>query len=72
MEKMEADDLEGRYLVASEVRNNLVAAAQNINGAQRYLANVTFPYCTPDEVETLNKVCLLQDVSLNVSDETRV
>ncbi len=48
-------DLEGRYAIASEVRNNLVASAQNINGAQRYLANVTFPYCTPEEVATLNK-----------------
>ena len=31
-------------------RNNLVAAAQNIQGAQRYLANVEFPYCSPSEV----------------------
>ena len=31
-------------------RNNLVAAAQNIQGAQRYLTNVEFPYCSPSEV----------------------
>ncbi len=41
--------------MASEVRNNLVAAAQNITGAQRYLSNVEFPYCAPAEVDTLNK-----------------
>ena len=33
-----------------------MAASQNISGAQRYLANVQFPYCAPPEVETLNKV----------------
>lgn len=52
-------DLEGRYAVAAETRNNLVAASQNISGAQRYLANVQFPYCAPPEVETLNKVCCI-------------
>ena len=41
--------------MASIARNNLVAAAQNIQGAQRYLSNVQFPYCTPAEVTTLNK-----------------
>lgn len=51
-------DLEGRYALASETRNNLVAAAQNINGAQRYLSNVQFPYCAPPEVDTLNKASL--------------
>lgn len=49
-------DLEIRYSVAAETRNNLVAAGQNINGAQRYLDNVNFPYCAPGEVDTLNKV----------------
>ena len=41
--------------MASIARNNLVAAAQNIQGAQRYLSNVEFPYCAPSEVTTLNK-----------------
>ena len=44
-----------RYGVASIARNNLVAATQNIQGAQRYLSNVEFPYCAPSEVTTLNK-----------------
>ncbi|XP_069944229.1 uncharacterized protein synr isoform X2 [Cherax quadricarinatus] len=48
-------DLEIRYSVAAETRNNLVAASQNIQGAQRYLDNVNFPYCAPSEVDTLNK-----------------
>ncbi|XP_042219823.1 uncharacterized protein LOC121864729, partial [Homarus americanus] len=48
-------DLEIRYSVAAETRNNLVAAGQNIHGAQRYLDNVNFPYCAPGEVDTLNK-----------------
>ncbi|CAG0901527.1 unnamed protein product [Cyprideis torosa] len=48
-------ELEVRYSLASETRNNLIAATQNISGAQRYLENVQFPYCTPAEVDTLNK-----------------
>ena len=48
--------LDQRYEVAVEVRNNLVAASQNIQGAQNYLSNVKFPYCAPPEVDTLNKV----------------
>ena len=43
---------EFRYSIAMIARNNLVAAAQNITGAQRYLSNVEFPYCAPSEVET--------------------
>ena len=42
--------LEERYSIAMIARNNLVASAQNITGAQRYLTNVEFPYCTPSEV----------------------
>ena len=53
-------DLEQRYAVAVETRNNLVAAAQNIQGAQRYLTNVQLPYCAPPEVATLNKVCIFR------------
>ena len=48
--------LDQRYEVAVEVRNNLVAASQNIQGAQNYLSSVKFPYCAPPEVDTLNKV----------------
>ena len=44
--------LEERYSLAMIARNNLVAAGQNITGAQRYLTNVEFPYCTPSEVSS--------------------
>merc|ERR550532_1571160 len=52
---IEDTKLEERYSIAMIARNNLVASAQNITGAQRYLTNVEFPYCTPAEVATLNK-----------------
>ncbi|XP_033107396.1 uncharacterized protein LOC117109247 [Anneissia japonica] len=42
------------YQFAAETRNNLVAASQNIMSAQRYLNNIKFPYCTPEEITTLN------------------
>ncbi|XP_071492933.1 uncharacterized protein [Diadema antillarum] len=44
-----------RYQFAAEARNNFVAASQNITTAQRYLNTITFPYCTHDEMATLNK-----------------
>ncbi|XP_076336160.1 uncharacterized protein LOC143239181 [Tachypleus tridentatus] len=49
------DDLEQKYTCAVESRNNIVAATQNLQGAHRYLCDVVFPYCTQEEVETLNK-----------------
>merc|ERR550532_3517623 len=52
---IDASRLEEKYSMAMIARNNLVAAAQNIQGAQRYLSNVEFPYCSPSEVATLNK-----------------
>ena len=44
-----------RYQFAAEARNNLVASSQNITTAQQNLNTIKFPYCTPDEMETLNK-----------------
>lgn len=44
-----------RYQFAAEARNNFVAAAQNITTAQQYLNTIKFPYCTPDEIDTMNK-----------------
>ena len=41
--------------MATEVRNNLIAANQNITSAQRYLHTIQFPYCTAEEMATLNK-----------------
>lgn len=45
------------YQVATEVRNNVIAASQNLGSTQQYLCHITFPYCKPDEVETLEKAC---------------
>ncbi|KAH6931385.1 hypothetical protein HPB50_024005 [Hyalomma asiaticum] len=45
-----------RYYCAAETRNNLSAALQNLQGAQRYLKNIEFPYCNPSEIETVYKV----------------
>eukprot|EP00093_Oithona_nana_P004899 04899.XXX_84641_87361_1 [CDS] Oithona nana genome sequencing. len=55
IDEIDPGALEDRYAVAAETRNNLVAASQNIQGAQRYLSNIQFPYCAPSEVDTLNK-----------------
>ncbi|XP_052215360.1 uncharacterized protein LOC127834460 isoform X1 [Dreissena polymorpha] len=44
-----------RYNITTEVRNNLVAAIQNMQSTQRYLETIEFPYCKPQEVETLTK-----------------
>ncbi|CAL1261293.1 unnamed protein product [Larinioides sclopetarius] len=49
------NDMEQRYYLAAETRNNLVAASQNLQGAHGFLPNITFPYCAEDEVDTLNK-----------------
>ncbi|CAN7980415.1 unnamed protein product [Ixodes pacificus] len=44
-----------RYYCVKETRNNLSAALQNLQGSQRYLHNIDFPYCTPSEIETVYK-----------------
>ena len=41
--------------MATEARNNLVAAAQNITSAQKYLNTIQFPYCKPEEIDTLTR-----------------
>ena len=48
-------DNEDRYACVAEARDNMVAASHNIQCAQRYLPNISLPYCAPDEIETLNK-----------------
>ncbi|XP_067942320.1 axoneme-associated protein mst101(2)-like isoform X2 [Watersipora subatra] len=52
---MNPADQQGRYVVATEARNNIVAAAQNITSAKRYLNTIEFPYCKPAEVAVLEK-----------------
>ncbi|XP_056002664.1 uncharacterized protein LOC125661515 [Ostrea edulis] len=44
-----------KYAIATEVRNNQIAAIQNLRSCQTYLDNIDFPYCKPTEVQTLEK-----------------
>jgi hypothetical protein len=41
---------------ATEVRNNLIAAYQNLVNTKAYLKNVTFPYCTDDDLKSLQNL----------------
>ena len=43
--------------MATDVRNHVIAAGQNVTSAQRYLNNIKFPYCEPAEIQTLNRAC---------------
>lgn len=62
-------DLQSKYFVATEARNNLIAAAQNITSAQRYLNNIKFPYCEPAEILTLGRAC--QNVYIDMQTNER-
>ena len=42
-----------RAIYATEVRNNLVAANQNLQNTRTYLKNIELPYCTEDDLKTL-------------------
>lgn len=42
-----------KVIPATEVRNNLVAAYQNLVNTKSYLKNVTFPYCTENDLKSL-------------------
>ena len=44
-----------KYVLATEARNNLVAASQNLKSWQKYLSNVSCPYVKPQEVVTLDR-----------------
>lgn len=55
IQNLRADNTQLRYTVATEARNSLVAAHQNICSAQRYLASIQFPYCKPGELDTLQR-----------------
>ena len=49
------EESEKRYEMASTTRDFLLEAVGNLANAQRYLPNITFPYCTPEELETLDQ-----------------
>lgn len=42
-----------KVIFATEVRNNLVAANQNLINTKTYLKNIDFPYCTQEDLKTL-------------------
>ncbi|CAF0828677.1 unnamed protein product [Brachionus calyciflorus] len=42
-----------KVIFATEVRNNLVAANQNLVNTRTYLKNITLPYCTDEDLKTL-------------------
>ncbi|XP_074593033.1 BH3-only protein sayonara isoform X1 [Brevipalpus obovatus] len=59
---------ESRYERVAEIRNKLSEGSQNLRSAQRYLPNITFPYCTPDEVETLEKAISYIFTDMQIKD----
>lgn len=58
-----------RYKVATEVRNNNIAAIQNVNSTQRFLNTIEFPYCKPSEMETLTRATT--NIYTDMQDPTR-
>jgi len=42
-----------KVISATEVRNNLVAAYQNLLNTKSYLKNIDFPYCNDTDLKTL-------------------
>ncbi|XP_054162260.1 uncharacterized protein LOC128960213 [Oppia nitens] len=61
-------DNEQRYNCVAETRDNLVSATQNLIGAQRYLPNISLPYCAPDEIDTINKAISYIFTDMQTSD----
>jgi hypothetical protein len=42
-----------KVILATEVRNNLVASNQNLKNTKMYLKNVNLPYCTDEDLNSL-------------------
>ena len=43
-------------ILATEVRNNLVASNQNLMNTKSYLKNVNLPYCTDEDLRSLQSL----------------
>ncbi|KAK7475332.1 hypothetical protein BaRGS_00033408, partial [Batillaria attramentaria] len=69
LQKVQANNVQAKYFMATEARNNLIAAAQNITSAQRYLNNIKFPYCEPSEIKTLERAC--QNIYIDMQSTER-
>ncbi|VDK56326.1 unnamed protein product [Anisakis simplex] len=55
LEQMDPSNTRMRYFAAAEARNNFIAAAQNVQSCRVYLGKVQFPYCTEEEMSTMNE-----------------
>ena len=42
-----------KFIPATEVRNNLIAADHNLSNTKAFLKNITFPYCTDEDLKSL-------------------
>ena len=42
-----------KVIPATKVRNNLIAANQNLVNTRSYLKNITFPYCNEEYLRSL-------------------
>ncbi|KAK3597898.1 hypothetical protein CHS0354_042235 [Potamilus streckersoni] len=69
LDALKEKDGQQKYIIATEVRNNLVAAGQNLANCQRYLSNIEFPYCKPPEIDTLNKAA--NNIYVDVKEDSR-
>ncbi|XP_060574309.1 uncharacterized protein LOC132732000 isoform X2 [Ruditapes philippinarum] len=55
LDRIPPQQMQVKYTAATETRNNLIAAVQNVQSTQRYLNTIQFPYCQPCEMETLSR-----------------
>jgi hypothetical protein len=44
------------HFIKKKVRNNLVATNQNLINTRAYLKNIDLPYCTEDDLKTLQSL----------------
>lgn len=66
--KVKKDDTKIMYNIATEARNNLYAAIQNLQNTQKYLSNIEFPYCKEDEIKTLQKAAANVYIDMMTTD----
>ncbi|CAM1302176.1 Uncharacterised protein g3177 [Pycnogonum litorale] len=55
VKEVPSEEMETKYSLGTKARNSLISALQNMQGAQRFLTNITFPYCDKTELDTLNE-----------------
>lgn len=69
LEKIAMQQMQQRYMITTEVRNNIIAAIQNVQSTQRYLNTIEFPYCKPPELETLQRAA--NNIYTDMADKNR-